>query len=35
MRREMFRRYAEEAGVRRVDILPIEHEVFSFDRLAP
>lgn len=33
MRPETFRRYAEAAGFRRVETLPIEHEAFRFYRL--
>jgi 2-polyprenyl-3-methyl-5-hydroxy-6-metoxy-1,4-benzoquinol methylase len=33
MRRPIFRRYAEAAGFRRIDELPIEHETFRFYRL--
>jgi hypothetical protein len=33
MRRPTFRRYAEEAGFRRVDELPIENDFFRFYRL--
>ncbi len=35
MRPETFRRYARDAGFRRIVILPIEHEVFRFYRLEP
>jgi 2-polyprenyl-3-methyl-5-hydroxy-6-metoxy-1,4-benzoquinol methylase len=35
MRPETFRRYAEDAGFRRVSVLPIEHDVFRFYRLEP
>lgn len=33
MRRATLRRYAEEAGYRGVDELPIEHDFFRFYRL--
>ena len=33
MRRETLRRYAEEAGFRGVDVLPVEHDFFRFYRL--
>lgn len=35
MRPATLRRYAEEAGLARVEILPIEHEMFRFYRLCP
>jgi SAM-dependent methyltransferase len=34
MRADTFRRYAEEAGFRSVDILPVEHDFFKFYRLS-
>jgi 2-polyprenyl-3-methyl-5-hydroxy-6-metoxy-1,4-benzoquinol methylase len=35
MRTDTLRRYAEEAGFARVEVLPIEHEIFRFYRLHP
>jgi 2-polyprenyl-3-methyl-5-hydroxy-6-metoxy-1,4-benzoquinol methylase len=35
MRPATLRRYAEEAGLRRVEILPIEHDIFRFYQLRP
>ncbi len=35
MRPSMLRQYAEEAGFRTVDTLPIEHDFFRFYRLTP
>ncbi|MGH2994825.1 MAG: class I SAM-dependent methyltransferase [Gaiellaceae bacterium] len=35
MRTGTLRRYAEEAGYSRVEVLPIEHEIFRFYRLYP
>lgn len=33
MRPDTLRRYAQEAGFRDIDILPIEHDFFRFYRL--
>jgi SAM-dependent methyltransferase len=35
MRTDTLRRYAEEAGFERLEVLPIEHEIFRFYRLFP
>ncbi|MBI5946628.1 MAG: methyltransferase domain-containing protein [Chloroflexi bacterium] len=35
MRPPVFRRYAEQAGFSRVDILPLEHDLFRFYALVP
>jgi SAM-dependent methyltransferase len=35
MRADTLRRYAEEAGFSRLEVLPIEHETFRFYRLHP
>jgi 2-polyprenyl-3-methyl-5-hydroxy-6-metoxy-1,4-benzoquinol methylase len=35
MRTDTLRRYAEEAGFSRVEVLPIEHDLFRFYRLYP
>ena len=34
MRTDTFRRYAEEAGFRHVDVLPVDHDFFKFYRLS-
>jgi SAM-dependent methyltransferase len=34
MRIDTFRRYAEEAGFRHMDVLPVEHDFFNFYRLS-
>ena len=33
MRESTFRRFAEEAGFRRVEVVPIEHDFWRFYRL--
>jgi hypothetical protein len=35
MRTETLERYVKEAGFSRVEVLPIEHDVFRFYRLLP
>jgi hypothetical protein len=35
MRTETLERYAKEAGFSRVEVLPIEHDIFRFYRLRP
>jgi hypothetical protein len=35
MRTDTLRRYAAEAGFSRVDVLPIEHDLFRLYRLFP
>jgi hypothetical protein len=35
MRAETVRAYASQAGFGRVDVLPIEHDLWRFYRLAP
>lgn len=35
MRPDVVRRYAHEAGFARVDILPIEHDMYRFYALVP
>jgi hypothetical protein len=35
MRADTVRAYATQAGFRRVDVLPIEHDIWRFYRLMP